>query len=98
MSEWAKSKIDLNTLQYNEARENIDKKRLRDDEEYMLKKQRANDLHNIRLETEKKLGELQVKEMELKIQHLIQKHKIELEILNLEKNLKLKEAGLNVMN
>lgn len=77
--------------------ENIFKRKVRDEEEYVSKTRKADELHEVRLTTETKLGELRVKEVDIhvRIQHLLQKRKLEIEILNLDKLIKLKALGLN---
>lgn len=89
----------MTTLHHQGVEENIFKRKVRDEEEYVSKTRKADELHEVRLTTETKLGELRVKEVDIlvhvRIQHLLQKRKLEIEILNLDKLIKLKALGLN---
>lgn len=95
-TERAKSKISRTEFQQKEHF--VDEaliKRAREKEEYNLRKRRAEELHAVKMATEKKLGELQVKEMELRVEHLKKKQNLELEILMLQKKKEIQALQLS---
>lgn len=47
ISDWAKSKIDLTTLHHQGVEENIFKRKVRDEEEYVSKTCKADELHEV---------------------------------------------------